>query len=223
MRAVDGTPVFSLKMHWEEGYCWQEEYARERKWCWECKEGCKEGGSLWWQKCVDSKDQKFNYLPDPQGGRFKTAYNDLCVHSVSVTQYVLRKCSTDQAQIIVGYRADGKPFELSPLADASQCMNQDHHPKAGEIVHNTSCKLSRRLHTNLMELYNVGSDTGLDIDNQIRLRAEKCSSSNPCDRCQGDCNDDSQCRGFALVCFQRAGSTKDTPVPGCSGAAVTGM
>jgi hypothetical protein len=60
-----------------------------------------------------------------------------------------------------------------------------------------------------------------DGGNQLRLRDEECSSVNPCDRCQGDCDDDDQCRGAELVCFQRIGNIKDSPVPGCEGDAVT--
>ena len=221
-RDLQATGVFSLKMHWEEGYCWQEEYSRHRKWCWECKEGCKEGGTLWWQKCVDSKVQKFTYLTDSEGGRFKTAYHDLCLQRVSTTQYDLQKCSTAKAQIIVGLRADGPTFELMPLGDSANCINQDHHPKAGEIVENTTCQIARKWKTNLMELYDVASDIDPDIDNQARLRVEECSTSNPCDRCQGDCDEDAECRGSDLMCFQRGGSTKDAPVPGCKGVAVTG-
>ena len=221
-RDLQATGVFSLKMHWEEGYCWQEEYSRHRKWCWECQNGCKEGGILWWQKCVDSKDQKFTYLPDPQGGRFKTAHHDLCLQRVSTTQYNLQKCSTDRAQVIVGLRSDGPPFELTPLGDSENCINQDHHPKPGEIVENTTCKIARKWFTNLMELFDVASDIDPDIDNQARLRSEGCSKSNPCDRCQGDCDEDAECRGTDLMCFQRGGKTKDAPVPGCKGVTVTG-
>ena len=39
----------------------------------------------------------------------------------------------------------------------------------------------------------------------------KCSSSNQCDRCEGDCNDDAGCKG-TLKCFQRKAWE---PVPGC--------
>ena len=212
-RAGSGFRVFSLKMYWEEGFCWQEEYSRRRRWCWQCKEGCKEGGTLWWQKCSDESDQKFTYLPDAEGGRFKTAYHDLCLHRVSTTQYALKQCSSDEAQVIVGLRLDENPFELSPLGDLSLCINQDHHPKPDEIVENTSCEIARHWKTNLMELY--------DIENQVRLREEECSSQIPCGRCQGDCDDDEQCLGADLVCFQRIDATADSPVPGCIGDTVT--
>ncbi len=56
---------------------------------------------------------------------------------------------------------------------------------------------------------------------QLRLRDEECSRTNPCDRCQGDCDDDDQCRGAELVCFQRTDTNIDSSVPGCEGDAVT--
>ena len=61
-----------------------------------------------------------------------------------------------------------------------------------------------------------------DNDDQLRLREEECSSQSPCDRCQGDCDDDDQCVGVDLVCFQRIDGTADSPVPGCMGDAVAG-
>ena len=218
-RALTGPPsVFSLKMHWEEGYCWQEEYSLHRKWCWECKEGCKARGTLWWQTCDGKSDQKFTYLADSEGGRFKTAYHNLCLHRVSNTQYVLKECSSDKAQIIVGVRMDGEPFELSPLGNSSLCINQAHHPKAGEIVENTICKISRHWHTNLMEFYNFNNDP----DHTLRLRSTECSNEDPCNQCQGDCDNDDQCLGADLVCFQRDRSSMASVVPGCKGVPVAG-
>lgn len=41
---------FQIKMHWEEGFCWQEEW-RERKWCWQCEGGnCKLIGIVRWRR-----------------------------------------------------------------------------------------------------------------------------------------------------------------------------
>ena len=137
------------------------------------------------------------------------------------TQYLLQPCSDNRAQVIVGFRDDGKPFELMPFGDASQCINQDHHPKAGEIVENTTCKIARHWKTNLMELYDITNDFNPDIDSVLRIRIDKCSAGNPCDRCQGDCDEDRDCQGDGLVCFQRVGKTKDSPVPGCRGDTVT--
>jgi hypothetical protein len=68
-----------------------------------------------------------------------------------------------------------------------------------------------------------GTTENSDNNNgKLRLRDEECSKHEPCDRCQGDCDDDNQCRGSDLLCFKRGGDTRDSPVPGCTGDAVTG-
>eukprot|EP00540_Astrosyne_radiata_P004977 CAMPEP_0116846014 /NCGR_PEP_ID=MMETSP0418-20121206/13602_1 /TAXON_ID=1158023 /ORGANISM="Astrosyne radiata, Strain 13vi08-1A" /LENGTH=270 /DNA_ID=CAMNT_0004477219 /DNA_START=126 /DNA_END=938 /DNA_ORIENTATION=+ len=46
-----------------------------------------------------------------------------------------------------------------------------------------------------------------------------CSSSRPCGKCQGDCDDDSECVGD-LICYNRQ---KYDPVPGCSGFGTLGF
>ena len=56
------------------------------------------------------------------------------------------------------------------------------------------------------------SSTSLEL---VYLNPE-CSGSQPCQRCQGDCDGDDQCAGN-LVCFQR---NDYTPVPGCRGDGV---
>lgn len=223
---------FSIKMHWKLGYCWQEEYDRHRKWCWQCKGECEENEELWFQKCNKNIDtQRFSYIPDVVGGRFKVYGKDLCLQRVSRTRYQLRKCNVSKkSQIIIGFFADGHPFELQPFRDSSNCVNQHHHPKAGEEVINTLCKTARYWHTNLMELYNANgneSDKGQNDENddigsgKLQIRKPTCNSKNPCEKCEGDCDTDTDCQGD-LVCFQRRGKTKNADVPGCSGNAVTG-
>jgi hypothetical protein len=209
---------FSIKMYWEVGYCWQEEYDRQRKWCWECQGECEDEEELWFQKCSDKVTQQFKYLPTPEGGRFQTVQRpDLCLTRVSVNQYRLQKCDeSDSKQIIVGLQSDGQPFELKPLHDNSRCINQHHHPKAGEIVGNTLCTVARHWHTNLMEIYNPdGGKESVQGDTLYR-RDPDCTEDSPCGVCEGDCDSDNQCTGD-LVCFQRQGQTRDSTVPGCFG------
>ena len=52
-------------------------------------------------------------------------------------------------------------------------------------------------------------------DNHLRLRGTQCSSENPCNLCEGDCDNDFQCEGD-LACYQIA-SGKTSSVPGCIG------
>lgn len=225
-RNLAESATFSLKMYWEEGFCWQEEYDRHRRWCWECIKDCEAGEQLWWQKCNDrNPNQQFVYLPsDVAGrGRFKTAHHNLCLQKVSNVKFVLNPCSSNQAQLIDGYRDDGKPFELMPKGDHNVLINQHHHPKATEVVENTLAKTARFWKTNLMELVNRGNTGGGGggDDNTLSLRDEDCRTNDKCYRCEGDCDEDSHCHGD-MVCFQRRNSNKNDPVPGCSGSAKDG-
>ena len=47
----------------------------------------------------------------------------------------------------------------------------------------------------------------------MTLRSIQCASSTPCDACEGECNDDTDCRGN-LKCLKRF---DDEPVAGCLG------
>jgi len=212
--------VFALKMYWERGFCWQEEFDLHRKWCWECKgDTCTENKGLWWQKCNGSDmKQHFSYIESDSGeGRFKWAHGDLCLQRVSRVNYDLKRCSNHPNQVIEGFRSDGEPFELYPQGDRGLCINQHHHPKAGEIVENTLCKTARKWVTNLMELQSVNDLNADNNDpNNARLRSPQCTNNKPCERCQGDCDKDSHCKNN-LVCYQRRGLTKYAPVPGCGG------
>lgn len=229
-----GPDVFAVKMYWEAGFCWQEEYDLHREWCWECKgSGCSDGKGLWWQKC-DSKDKKqqFSYIPSSTNGdgQFRWAHDNLCLQRVSGFRYEMKRCSTHPNQIIVGFNANS-PFEMFPKGDRDKCINQHHHPKAGEIVENTRCKTARYWKTNLMELVSI-SETGnppdddnsrkIEDPNAVRLRKPQCTNNKKCERCEGDCDRDSHCQGN-LICYQRRGLTKYVPVPGCGGDPRPGM
>ena len=49
------------------------------------------------------------------------------------------------------------------------------------------------------------------IPNALTIRAEECSSGNPCDECEGSCSGNSECKSD-LTCFVRSGLE---PVPNC--------
>ena len=50
----------------------------------------------------------------------------------------------------------------------------------------------------------------------VSLGKDGCDSSQKCDACYGDCDDDNDCKG-SLKCFERDGDTK---IPGCAGGGV---
>jgi hypothetical protein len=54
---------FQVKMNWEEGFCWQEEWI-ERQWCLSCQGKCGIGDPIWVQFCdVNDATQQFSYVP----------------------------------------------------------------------------------------------------------------------------------------------------------------
>ena len=122
-RQLESLIPFRLRLYWEEGYCWQEEWD-ERKWCLECEGGiCTEGSYLWLQECSSSSNQKFVYEPVPGtgGGKLKPyTQQDLCWTRTRINAHQLKPCGNDfkdgmgrDVQILLGFTYDGS-FELHP-------------------------------------------------------------------------------------------------------------
>jgi hypothetical protein len=137
--------VFQLKMYWEEGYCWQDEWD-ERKWCLQCQGGsCGENDYLLIEKCSSSSKQKFIY----QGGRLKpSTARDLCWERTGRNEHQLKKCSSSSEQLINGITFSGT-FEMHPDGYPDDCLTNPHHPKSSEIIRSESCSTARNDHTSL--------------------------------------------------------------------------
>lgn len=213
---------FNMKMYWEPGYCWQEEWD-ERLWCMECSGSkCNENDFLEIQKCGHTARQEFSWIPTNGGGRLKVAGSNLCYERTDTNTFRLKTCSSSSRQVLVGFNAK-KPFELYPRGfEDEKCLTNRHHPKPSEIIHTETCSLPRRSDTSKWQVYwpsgssggsSGSSNQGTGSGSSVQLRIGSCSSSNPCDECEGDCNRDSHCKGD-LVCFQRG---RNVPVPGCKG------
>jgi hypothetical protein len=217
---------FNLKMYWEEGFCWQEEWI-ERKWCMECAGSkCNEDDILEIQVCDNTARQEFSWIPRTQGagGRLKVSGSNLCFERISNNNYQLKTCSVSIKQVLVGVNPNpAEPFELYPFGEGeNKCLNQHHHPKAFEVIHTTSCSLARLYHTNRWQVYwPAGTHDGTDYGNEstnLKSRSPTCSSNKPCGECLGDCDNDSECEGN-LKCYQRRrGASALDPIPGCSGS-----
>jgi hypothetical protein len=224
-RELNTELTFNMKLYWEEGYCWQEEW-NERKWCMECDgDICEEGDVLEIQACEKVTRQKFNWVPTSGGGRLKTAGSNLCLEKVGVNEYELRRCSTSSKQILSGFHSS-KPFELYPRGDeGKKCLhNELHHPKPDEEIRADSCAAARASRTNKWVVYwpsssSVGRDTpdppssGGGSSKPLITPIRTCTPSNPCRECEGDCDSDADCKD-KLVCFQKTGNKA---VPGCIG------
>jgi len=215
---------FQLKMYWQQGYCWQDEWI-ERKWCISCQgRSCESGEPLWVQFCnAADKSQQFNYIPvaGTGGGQLMTASTNLCLERViGNNTFVLAGCKIMDMdkQIFVGIKTDGSRFELSTKGSIGKCLvNYWHHPKAGELIFADTCDTARHIHTNEWTTYNGGSElnpfTSSNLTN-VTIHTNKCSSSRPCGICEGDCGSDDQCTS-GMKCFQFNDVER---VPRCHGA-----
>ena len=219
---------FQLKMYWQEGYCWQEEWI-ERKWCMSCVGHlCERGEQLWLQTC-DAADsvQKFNYLPvdGSGGGQLQTATANLCLNRVTGDAYQLATCiSTQETQIFVGITVNGNPFELRPKGNQNVCLvNLDHHPKPKEVIYSIDCGQARFDHTSQWTVYNTNqfslfSSSSTPNRVTLRLRQPACSTTRPCNVCQGQCLSDAMCTG-RLKCVLSDGVNQ---LSGCTGVGTAG-
>jgi len=218
IKQKDNTVTFNLRLHWEEGACWQNEWI-ERKWCLQCPgSSCVVGDELWINEC-DEYDplQRFElvYLGrnannisshyNKHLGLLKVASNnddddELCLRRVSSSTFQLAPCDhTNIDQQLVGFDPY-KPFELQPANQEdgiNQCLSQDHDPKPYELVRSIPCYVARRDSTSYWNFYKR-SATPLSVT----PRSVPCSYQNPCVACQGDCDADSDCQG-TLRCYQR--------------------
>ena len=212
-----------MKMYWEEGYCWQEEW-EEREWCLECQgNDCNQNDYLWVKKCDDDVHQRFIYeeVAGTGGGKIKPLTRpDLCWERTRVNAHQLKPCSTNTTQIIIGFEPSGR-FELHPYGyndtdPVPKCLNQQHHPKDEEIVRAEFCSLSRHYKTSRWIVRSSAvvpyQSTFPEVEDK---GAEGCTSGNKCGLCEGDCDEDDDCEG-SLKCFQREEGF--LPVPGCKGA-----
>jgi hypothetical protein len=214
--------VFHLKMYWEEGFCWQEEW-RERAWCFDCNgQDCNENDLLSTQDCAETKMQEFVWIPQGNKdgrGSLKVANRNLCFERVLNQEYRLRPCDGKERQMFVGFTFVG-PFELHPLLFPDICLSQHHDPKPDEKIYGVSCVDARRDNTHKWEVWWAKESAGITDENFPELTSEGtwCTPESPCGPCTGDCDIDADCDD-GLECFQRFASENPwDPIPGCSGS-----
>jgi hypothetical protein len=217
-----GNLVFHMKMYWEEGFCWQDEW-RERRWCLDCNgHDCNLDDIISTQDCAETSMQEFVWIPQGNAdgrGSLKVANKDLCFERYSNQEYRLRPCSGKDRQMYLGFTYEG-PFELYPLFYPDRCISQHHDPKPDEEIYGVTCVDARRDYTNRWEVWWAKqAPSDLVDENFPELASEgiSCTPGNPCALCEGDCDIDADC-GDGLACFQRV-STENPwgRIPGCAG------
>ncbi|CAB9505692.1 expressed unknown protein [Seminavis robusta] len=167
LAALDHEPFqngFQLKLYWEEGYKWQNE-TFERHWCitrnytgspitGECWFGDHSNecnfDELYIDKCSPPDDpnptQLFDFVPVSDDEVLIQAYNeDRCVHRFqrNITMETCDASNHRQRWFAVRGGFNEPKFELSQKRIFQYCLNQDHHPKPGEVIAMFHCEMIR--------------------------------------------------------------------------------
>ena len=174
-----GLYTFRLKMHHEEGYCWQNEW-EDREWCASCVGGtCSEDEMLWVQHCGSSDVQRFVWeqVGETTGKLKPYTRQDLCWTATSRddtgSYFRLRPCEDDNDDQVLDGLTEDSEFELFSIVEGpSFCVTQSHHPKAGEEMFTEDCENARYDVTSLWEVNDAHSD----------LPEEPEESSSTCER-----------------------------------------
>lgn len=153
--------TFGLKLHWEEGYLWQEETI-ERKWCLRCESdqaACWPGRRVYLTNCETDMITQFQFVYQEDASFFiKLANTDLCLTAPDDTRdrYLVQYCDTRNARqmfVTSGNATWGGTFEIHPEWARDGCVSNTHHPKFGESLYLWSCSLSRFSDTSLWTFY----------------------------------------------------------------------
>ncbi|CAJ1935187.1 unnamed protein product [Cylindrotheca closterium] len=165
------SPSFQLRLHWEDGYYWQES-REEMFYCMECadcdeyttgdgRDGdcrsrgsssarCREGHLVWIEWC-NRRDYQFEIIQHyNSGSQVRVHGTDLCFSTVYNRYLELRVCNQTDALQLWSPIADTKKFELRPFdqrnltRDDARCLSQQHHPKSEELVGLHSCAEARQ-------------------------------------------------------------------------------
>lgn len=235
------TAWFQMRMLWVDGANWQED-PKEKFWCWRCEGPCSDGDQIELDWCSKSDvKQKFRFIADKRmdaslkAGRFAAKGTNLCLTAGVKNEdgdnrkwkfyggdsrrrnYKLKPCDpSNKKQLLYGFDDATGKFELVPHKyinkpfDETKVLSTHHDPRSGEPVYAALLSKARKTQTSYWEIYEPSDGTTL-----WELR---CSSSNKCDACEGDCGDGSHCRP-GLVCFQR---NNFEAVPGCKGTGKRG-
>lgn len=146
-RLLDEIYNFQLKLYWDEGHCWHNEW-KERKWCLECEEtSCDLDSHLWLKKCDDDREeQRFTYeIINVTTQAVKISplnRNDLCWTAIREKEMMLKECGDSYKdevtgldnQVLIGF-AEGGRFQLHPNGfdesnpNVYKCISSHPHPE----------------------------------------------------------------------------------------------
>lgn len=160
------------------------------------------------------------------GGRIKpNTRRDLCWTGIGERKrHELQPCDLNCRQIIEGLSYEEFRFEMHPNGRPLECLEQHHHPKAGEVVYANDCEAARGDTTSYWVMINKrgGNYSTPEDDSDLLVGSttitnmgdDACRSAHQCGLCLGNCKANRHCRD-GLECLIRDGNET---VPGCDGA-----
>jgi len=135
---------FQLKLYWQQGFNWQN-HPKEKAWCLECKDECKDGKRLYVRECnTSNRKQKFvfkNNKFSPSGAQ------GLCAHFNDVkSELRLGGCGaiSSNFQTFTEKKFSNNKFRYNVK---SRCLTQHHHPRDHEKVRLGPCTKAARDNT----------------------------------------------------------------------------
>jgi hypothetical protein len=139
------TTSFRLKLYWEEGYDWQEEFF-EREWCMKCRNsGCNLGNKIYIYECSDISE-RFDFVNvNNDQVLIKLDGTDTCLERDS-KEIFIKACddgNSNQKWFAKVGEFDQDRFEISLKTYDRYCITQRHHPKRDEEVLLEKCTQAR--------------------------------------------------------------------------------
>jgi hypothetical protein len=159
---IDPDFYFHLKIDWQQGYYWQENW-NEQTFCMECcaceginfsddgtgnctaVEKCEAGSQLWIQRC-DNGAERFSAITVDAYQMIQVKDTNLCMERIYQPFLALYECDpTNEKQLWRHTISNSSRFSIMPAyptrddKGSTFCVTQKHHPKSSEVVGLGSC------------------------------------------------------------------------------------
>jgi hypothetical protein len=146
---------FRLKLYWEDGYNWQEEFF-EREWCMKCRNsGCNLGNKIYIYECSEISE-RFDFVhANDDEVLIKLDGTNTCLER-DFREIYIKACdagNSNQRWFAKVGEFDQSRFEISLNTFSSFCITQRHHPKEDEEVLLEPCTQARHGLTSFWNRY----------------------------------------------------------------------
>ena len=156
-----GVESFALKLHWREGYFWQEETV-EREWCMRCRNGCLNYSTIRIITCDESRNTQWSFIMHDtlgQEAQIRVSDQPLCmeVETDYPRDVFLAACdpSEEKQRFIAqgGSFLHSNSFEITSKVLPRWCLTQIHHPKEDETIFIRPCYFAQRDETSYWDKF----------------------------------------------------------------------